>query len=138
MSYPTDMPNLPSITRSQIHWHAAKLSLYKAPGPDGIPNIILTRCIDTILEHVYYIYRAVFDIGVYYDPWKHWNTIVLRKLGKVCYDTAKSYCPIALLNTLHKLLTSITTDMSCCSMRAQSTLNIRVQESLRGTSHQSL
>jgi len=110
-SYPTDTPNLPSITKSQIRRHAAKLSPYKAPRPDGIPNIVLTRCIDTILEHVYHIYRAVFDIGVYYEPWQHWNTIVLRKPGKARYDTAKSYRPIALLNTLHKLLTSITAEL---------------------------
>ena len=59
---------------------------------------------------MYYIFRAVFDLGVYYKPWKKWNTIVLRKPGKACYDIAKSYCPIALLNTLHKLLTSITAE----------------------------
>jgi len=55
-SYPTDIPNLPAVTKDQICWHAVKLSPYKAPGPDGIPNVILTRCIDTILDYVYYIY----------------------------------------------------------------------------------
>ena len=69
-AYPADMLNLPGIMKSQIRWHAAKLSPYKAPGPDGIPNVVLTSCIDTILDHVYYIFRVVFDIGVYYGPWK--------------------------------------------------------------------
>ena len=110
-SYPTDVPNLPGITRDQIRRHAAKLSPYKAPGPDGIPNIVLTRCIDALLEHIYYIYSAALELRVYYEPWKHWNTIVLRKPGKARYDIAKSYRPIALLNTLHKLLTSIIAEL---------------------------
>jgi len=111
-SYPIDMLKLPDITREQICQHVAKLSPYKAPGPDSIPNIVLTRCIDTILEYLYYIYSAAFTRHIYYDPWKSWNTIVLRKPGKVCYDSAKSYRPIVLLNTMHKLLTSIVAELT--------------------------
>ena len=44
---------------------------------------------------------------LYYAPWKHSTTVVLRKPGKPRYDTPKAYRPIALLNTLGKLLTAI-------------------------------
>ena len=43
----------------------------------------------------------------YYDPWKTSTTVVLRKPGKPRYDTPKAYRPIALLNTLCKVLTAI-------------------------------
>ena len=42
------------ITRDQITRHMAKLKPYKAPGPDGIPNIVLTKCADLLLDRLYY------------------------------------------------------------------------------------
>src|SRR6266481_2949542 len=47
------------------------------------------------------------QIGVYYSQWKEIITCVLRKPGKPCYDIPKAYRPIALLNTISKLATSI-------------------------------
>jgi hypothetical protein len=44
---------------------------------------------------------------LYYEPWKKFITVVLRKPGKPRYDVPKAYRPIALLNTLGKVLTSI-------------------------------
>jgi hypothetical protein len=54
-----------------------------------------------------HIYRATFTLRTYSDRWKSWVTIVLRKPGKARYDVPKSYRPIALLNTLGKLLSAI-------------------------------
>ena len=39
-----------------------------------------------------------------------WNTIVLCKPGKPRYDIPKAHCPIALMNTISKLLSSIVTE----------------------------
>ena len=39
--------------------------------------------------------------------WKSFTTVVLRKPGKPRYNIPKAYRPIALLNTLGKVLTSI-------------------------------
>jgi hypothetical protein len=47
----------------------------------------------------------------YYDPWRISTTVVLRKPGKPRYDTPKAYRPIALLNTLCKVLTAIVADV---------------------------
>lgn len=43
----------------------------------------------------------------YYDPWRISTTVVLRKPGKPRYDTPKAYRPIAVLNTLCKVLMAI-------------------------------
>lgn len=84
---------------------------YKAPGPDSIPNIVLTKCANTIVDRLYYIYKAILKHGIYYPPWKVSTTVVLCKPGKPCYDTPKAYCPIALLNTMSKVLTVLMADI---------------------------
>jgi ribonuclease HI len=46
-------------------------------------------------------------MGIYFEPWKQFITVVLRKPGKPKYDVPKAYRPIALLNTIAKLLSAI-------------------------------
>jgi len=98
------------FTRDQIKKAANKLEGYKAPGPDGIPNIVLKKCIDTLVDRLYYIYRAIFELNIYPDEWRESITVVLRKPGKPSYEEPKAYRPIALLNTLGKLFSSIMAD----------------------------
>ncbi|EIM91022.1 uncharacterized protein STEHIDRAFT_40474, partial [Stereum hirsutum FP-91666 SS1] len=96
-----------NFTRDQIRTQVRRLSPYKAPGPDGIPNVVLMKCIDVILERLYFIFRAVFTLQTYYGPWKEFLTVVLRKFGRAAYDLAKSFRPIALLCTIAKLLSAL-------------------------------
>ena len=98
------------FTRMQIKNAAKKLNAFKAPGPDGIPNIVLKRCIDILANRLYYIFRAIFELNVYPDEWRESITVVLRKPGKPSYEEPKAYRPIALLNTLGKLFSSIVAD----------------------------
>jgi ribonuclease HI/exonuclease III len=95
------------ISKEQIRKHIAQLKPFKAPGPDGIPNIVLIKCADILIDRLWRIYSAIVERGLYYTPWKAFTTIVLRKPGKPRYDVPKAYRPIALLNTLSKVLTSI-------------------------------
>jgi ribonuclease HI/endonuclease/exonuclease/phosphatase family metal-dependent hydrolase len=99
------------ITKDQIRKHLAKLKPYKAPGPDGIPNVVLTKCADIILDRLYLIYEYMIDEGAFYEPWKQFTTVVLRKPGKAKYTVPKAYRPIALLNTMVKVLTAVTAEM---------------------------
>ena len=96
-----------SITREQVVKHLAMLKPYKAPGPDGIPNIVLTKCAHLLVDRLVLIYEAIFECGLFYKPWKSFTTVVLRKPGKPRYDVPKAYRPIALLNTMWKVLTAI-------------------------------
>ena len=95
------------ISRDQIRRALARLRPFKALGPDKIPNIVLTKCADLIESRLWYIYTAIIEKGWYYAPWKRFTTVVLRKPGKPRYDIPKAYRPIALLNTMGKVLTSI-------------------------------
>ena len=76
----------------------------KAPGEDGIPNLILKLLIDSLLPHLYRIFNKCLDTGFCPTHFRSSITVVLRKLGKPDYTTAKAYRPIALLNTLRKAL----------------------------------
>lgn len=89
-----------TITREQIKKHIARLKPFKAPGPDGIPNIVLIKCSDVLIDRLWHIYTVTVEKGWYYAQWKAFTTIVLCKPGKPRYDTPKAYRPIALLNML--------------------------------------
>ena len=89
------------------------MSPYKASGPDEIPNIVLQKSFNLIADYLLHIFQAVFTLRTYYEPWKHFTTIVLRKPGKPDYEIPKAYRPIALLCTMAKVLTAlIAEDMS--------------------------
>jgi exonuclease III len=105
--YPDPVCKTDCITREQIRRQLRKLKPYKAPGPDKIPNIVLSKCADIIVNRLYHIYIAILKKGIYFNPWKQFTTVVLRKPGKPKYDVPRAYRPIALLNTLAKLLSAI-------------------------------
>ena len=104
---PKPICKMDSISREQIRRTLARLRPFKAPGPDRIPNIVLTKCADLIESRLWYIFKATMEKGWYYAPWKCSTTIVLRKPGKPRYDIPKAYRPIALLNTMGKVLTAL-------------------------------
>ena len=105
--YPEPICGTHKISRDQIKRHLKRLKPYKAPGPDNIPNIVLSQCADLLIDRFLFIYSAILKRGHYYAPWKQFTTVVLRKPGKPRYNVPKAYRPIALLNTMGKLLTSI-------------------------------
>ncbi|KAG5219496.1 RNA-directed DNA polymerase from transposon X-element [Salix suchowensis] len=85
----------------------ARLKPFKVCRPDGIPNVVLMRCSDTLAPILTRIYEAAFQLNHYPQVWKRWTTIVLKKPGKPRYDLAKAWRPIALLNTMAKVLTAL-------------------------------
>jgi len=104
------------ITADQLRKQLCKLKLYKAPGPDGIPNIMLTKCTALLSDSLLSIFEAMFKRTMMYKPWKTFTTVVLRKPGKPRYDTPKVYRPIALLNMMWKVLTAIVADQLTFAM----------------------
>ncbi|KAJ3739880.1 hypothetical protein DFH05DRAFT_1376223, partial [Lentinula detonsa] len=101
------LPNPPKITQERIIKTYQKLKPYKAPGPDGIPNVILKKYAGMLAPYMSEIYNAIGDLKIYPRDWLTSTTIVLRKPAKKSYSLPKSYRPIALINTLAKGFTSI-------------------------------
>ena len=106
-NYPVPLPLGGCISEDQIKRHIAKLSPHKAMGTDEVPNIMLKECADLVLPYLLQVFRAVFKLKVYHAQWQEIITCILRKPGKPHYDVPKAYRPIALLNTIAKLLTSV-------------------------------
>ena len=107
LEYPMRLRGVRFFSRARICQVICLLSPYKAPGPDKILNIALIKCCDVIIDHLFYIYRAVFEHNVYHLQWLESSTLVLRKIGKPTYDMAKAYRPISLIDTIPKVFSSL-------------------------------
>ncbi|PPQ70369.1 hypothetical protein CVT24_013144 [Panaeolus cyanescens] len=112
-TYPPALKASLPITADRVKTQIQRLSAHKAPGPDGIPNLVLQKCADTLAPFLTQIFNAAIKLGRYHKSWKESITCVLRKPGKPSYELPKAYRPIALLSTTAKLLSAIVAeDMS--------------------------
>ena len=104
--YPEPLP-FPEITRSEMRKAVARLRSGKAPGADGIPNQALKAGAELLIPLWLIIMNDAMRRGLHPQAWKSSITVALRKPGKGDYSQPKSYRPIALLNTMGKLMESI-------------------------------
>ena len=110
INYLAPLPDPLEIMQNQLQNQIVKLSPYKAPGPDGIPDIVLKECVELLTTPLTNIFNAIIQLNTYYDPWREFTTIVLIKLSKPSYNSPKAYCPIALISTTAKLLMALIAD----------------------------
>ena len=78
------------------------MSPYKATGPSGLSNAVLTHCADLLTPHLGCIYCMTFHLSMFTQQWKTTTTAVLWKPNKPNYTIAKAYRPITLMKTLAK------------------------------------
>lgn len=108
------------FTRKDIKSVVKTLKPYKAPGIDGIQNVVLKECTETIIDNLFYIFKAILRLNIYPSIWLTILTIILCKPGKTTYNVAKSYHPIGLLETLRKLFsTLVAADLSFLAEKHQ-------------------
>ena len=108
--HPTPKFKFRLVTNDQILRDISKLGPYKAPGLDGIPNVILIQCAGLIVPHIGPIYHASFKLGIYPDQCKDSIMIVLRKPAKPDYMAPNAHWPIAMLNMMAKVLSACITE----------------------------
>lgn len=84
-----------------------KLAPYKAPGPSGIPNMAIKAAHQFLGPALLAILDASLACGHFPTPWKSYSTVTLRKPGKSDYTVPKAYRPVALEDTLGKVLESV-------------------------------
>lgn len=93
-----------TVTENEVVKTLGQLANEKAPGPDRIPNWMLKNCRKTLAKVLTDFFNSCLSTGYHPASFKESLTIVLRKPQKPSYDTPKAYRPIALLNTIGKLL----------------------------------
>ncbi|KAJ3570512.1 hypothetical protein NP233_g4352 [Leucocoprinus birnbaumii] len=81
-------------------------SSQSAPGPDHITwsHLKRTLLIEDVTEKFLAIADACMRVGYWLSHFKESVSVIILKLGKPTYSTPKSFRPIALLNTLGKLI----------------------------------
>lgn len=98
---------LPPITEKEIEDAIRAASPLKAPGPDGITNKALQAGMPQLTAHMLRIFNQSLKLSYCPAHFRGSLTAVLRKPGKDNYTKPKAYRPIALLNTLGKIMDAI-------------------------------
>ena len=108
-------PSLPSTTFSiftadRVAQTLRGLSPFKAPGQSGIPNSVLKYCAATLAPTLATIYTSICLLDYYPTKFRNINQVVIRKPGRPSYEEANAYRPIALIETLAKVQSTIVTE----------------------------
>ncbi|XP_011884010.1 PREDICTED: uncharacterized protein LOC105571145, partial [Vollenhovia emeryi] len=91
------------VTRTELARAAKKLKRGKAPGPDGVPGIVLKAALGELSGRLEGLYTRCLAEGVFPGPWKKARLVLLPKEGKPP-DEPGSFRPICLLDEAGKLL----------------------------------
>ena len=108
--FPPPRPFVPP-SLVQVHHCILKLCPHKAPGPDKIPNVVLCNTIELVALLLHHCLLAILSLKYFPSTWCSWLTVVLQKPNRPNYIVAKAYRPIALYNTMDKVVSAIITDM---------------------------
>ena len=96
---------LPHLTREVYDLCVKQLKNGKSPGPDQLPNELIKHFPHELHTLIFDYFRLCWKHGKTPDAWKQSLTLLFYKKG----DPAEpgNYRPIALLNTIYKLWTSV-------------------------------
>ena len=97
-----------------IHESITSLSIesfgkYKAPGPDGIPAVVLQHLDSNSITKLTQLYNAMLYTSYTPKAWRYGKVIFISKPGKTDYTNPRSFRPITLSNVLIKVLEKIMT-----------------------------
>jgi hypothetical protein len=106
-SYPAKIPSPMSISEDEISSIIKKLHPFTAAGSDGIPFFVLKCLGSPLVCYLQPLFQACIDFSYHPTAFCHCNMVPLRKPGKGDYSAPGAWQPIALLNTLGKVLESV-------------------------------
>jgi exonuclease III len=102
--YPVPLEIDEEIREEEIHEALQHVTNDKAPGPDQISNRVLKAAEEWLTPKLYKLFNATVRIGYHPKAWKSAITLALRKPNKDDYTLVGAYRPIALLNSMGKIL----------------------------------
>ncbi|MBW0564697.1 hypothetical protein O181_104412 [Austropuccinia psidii MF-1] len=100
---PSSLLLFPPITEDKIDRAINKLANKKAAGPDKLLKIANKA----MTLHLSPLFNACLRKHHFPKQWKQAITVIIKKAAKEDYTNPNAYRPIALLNTLGKLLAKI-------------------------------
>ena len=107
---PTDYPDptceFNPITDNQVHRAIKRLAPFKALRPNSVCSIVFIKCADQLVPWMGNLFRATFSLSFFPDEWLTSKTVVIQKPSHPDYSAPKAYRPIALLDTMSKILST--------------------------------
>jgi ribonuclease HI/exonuclease III len=103
----TQQVKLPEITEKEVMEAIRATAPLKTAGPDGISNKALQAGAELLTGHLTSIFKQSLKLGYCPKHFRTSTTVVLRKPGKDNYTVPKAYRPIALLNTVGKVMDAV-------------------------------
>lgn len=128
------LPLSSAITALELEDVVLKLPNRKSPGPDGIPNEILKIVVPHIREDLAQAISNCLAAGAIPARLKDSITVTLRKEAKPDYSLPGSYRPIALENTLAKVIEKVVADRISAAAEAHALLPWNQMGARRGRS----
>ena len=95
------------IQKEEVNAVICRLKVKKASESDEISNELLKMLTNTISAHLVTLFNACMKHEIHFIRYKETKTIALRKSEKDDYMKSGAYRPIALLNTIGKVLKAI-------------------------------
>ncbi|GBN63707.1 hypothetical protein AVEN_125526-1 [Araneus ventricosus] len=126
----TNAPDDTPFTKGEIAIVIRNLHKGKAPGPDGIDNIIIQQINKRFPILFMEFYNKCLHLGTFPDTLKLGNIILFKKEGKP-EDKASSCRPISLLPTIGKVLEKLLTRGSITTWRDLTRLTTTSTDSKR-------
>ncbi|RFU23573.1 hypothetical protein B7463_g12765, partial [Scytalidium lignicola] len=105
--YPQSRGDWPEITEWEVTEALRHVPPDKAPGGDGIPNRVLKAVATELAPVLKSVFNASLRLGYCPEHFKKSVTVILRKPSKPDYSEPKAYRPIALMNTIGKVMDTI-------------------------------
>jgi hypothetical protein len=105
--YPPEQPSPMSISEEEITSVIKKAHPFKAAGSNSIPFFVLKCLGSSLVSYLQPLFQACVNFSYHRTAFCHCNTVPLKKPGKGDYPALGAWQPIALLNTLGKVLESI-------------------------------
>ena len=96
------------VTAEEVEQILNKKKPFTAGGKDKLPNGFLKALGSKFCQAMAVLTSTCWRLKYFPERFKNAKTVCLRKPGKGCYNQAKAWRPIALLNTTGKLMEAIT------------------------------
>ena len=75
--YPDPICKFQPIKDEQIHRAINRLAPFKAPGPNGISNVVFKKCADLLVPWMGPLFRATFELNFFPDEWLTSKMVVI-------------------------------------------------------------
>ena len=97
------------IEKAEIRKKIKKLKNNKAPGDDGVTNLLIKYLEPSLTDILFQIYNSCYNYGMFPDRWKLAKIKMLHK--KESKLDPSNYRPISLLNQFGKIFESLIADI---------------------------